>query len=123
MTSAAIDLDDTVAGDDEEFLLTVRIDGALVNLSAYQGITFLATDRKGNEIRKTLSSGITLLEQSGATLGQAVIAISRTDTAQWDPDLRRPTRLFVDVITVNGAGKRKTIIDNEQWNIKHCDDD
>jgi hypothetical protein len=108
-------------GDTRKFLIVGRNDaGEPENITGHT-ITFLAFDELGNEIEKTVGDGITLLTQSGDTLGHAEAVIGADDYpetwAGW-----RPKDTHVVGIEVERSGERSgeafTKTSEEKWKLK-----
>ena len=99
-------------GDDQQLLIIITDDNGPVDLTAYTAISasIWECDRAAVAdpvISKTLGAGVTLLAQSGTTLGQATIDIDAADWAPW-MDITKNTRMEVEVDRVNPAGKKFT---------------
>lgn len=94
-------------GDSATYLLTVTDDdddaiditglGIELEIKSALGAADPAT------IRKTVGAGITLLTQSGDTLGQATIEIDSTDS-DITPGLR-----YLDVVVIDGADRQHVV--------------
>lgn len=98
-------LDPVTAGDDETFLVTLTdAAGALLDLT---GGTVTARFKWGDlVVTKASPSGVTILPQSGATLGQARVFLDSADTNAITAN--RPG--MVEVQLLDAAGKRSTPI-------------
>lgn len=94
-----------IVGDDARFTFTGRDStGAAEDITGH-AITCMLADDQGNSLTLTVGSGITLLTQSGATLGQATIAITPSDfPAAWLAlGFGTTRRLNVEVQRVGGG--------------------
>lgn len=83
-----------ISGDDRTLTLTVTgADGLPQDLTGL-GVEFRLENLAGAVVSKTVGAGITLLAQSGATLGQATVSVDGVDTAgagsneRWDVEVR-----------------------------------
>lgn len=97
------------SGEDKTFLITV-IDSAgnPTDLTPYTALEFEVKPQAGDPdpalISKTLGSGLTLLAQTGDTLGQAHLKISSVDT------VGQSGTFECDLIGVDGAGDRQVLM-------------
>jgi hypothetical protein len=98
-------------GDDATFTVTANdSSGNAVDLS---GTTLIWTakrskfDADADAVlqKKSSDGGVTILTQSGATLGQATITVDAVDT----DSLTRQTFCFWDLEVVDGSGKVRTL--------------
>lgn len=108
-------------GDDKTLLLTLtdRSTGERLNLTDYEAIELQVKPKDGDLdapiLTKALGAGITLLTQSGDTLGQAHVTIDSADTPG---DGANAGIYRFDVVVVDENGKRRTVYGPADWIIE-----
>lgn len=107
-----------IVGEALRLLITVEDGdtGELFDLSVFADLELevKVADGDGDPalLAKSIGSGVTVLPQTGATLGQAEIAITTTDTST-TPWPAAPGNIGVfryDVVGIDGAGERTILV-------------
>lgn len=103
-------------GNDRTFKLTVKDStGTAVDITGYTiefQVKLLLDDLDPPLISKSVSSGITILTQTGSTLGQATIELTPSDTA----NLETKPHVF-DVVVVDGNSKRFHVVAPDKFDV------
>ena len=103
-------------GESRMYTLTVKDgNGVLVNLTPTSALEFQVKANPGDTdpplVAKAIGTGVTILTQSGATLGQATIQLDPGDTSAIDPGL-----YAYDVVLVL-SGKRYYVVPASDFEI------
>jgi len=95
------------AGDDFVYTGLIKVDGSPVDISAWDIVSQIR-DRETFDLIDTLTigSGITLLAQSGGTLGKYVCVVPASVTEE----LRTRKCLMFDIETTNSDGYKRTFL-------------